>query len=128
MRYLTLVSIVLLALAMPACDGPTAGEISIDLVTPNTSDGAILFKLRAPSSGEFGDVAAACSGCQVFSYRVTESEVYCVVTGSLTSGPLARVVVSNAGARGIYEMTILEVSGVDRRLRSDVGYALKLAH
>ena len=128
MRYLTLVVFVLLALAMPACDGPSAGEISIDLVTPNTSDGAILFKLLTPSSGEFGDVVAACPGCRVFSHRITESEVYCVVTGSLTSGPLVRVVVSNVGARGIYEMTILEVSGVDRRLRSDVGYDLKLAN
>ncbi len=128
MRFLTFAAIVLLAVAVPACDGPTAGELSIDLVTPNNSDGAILFKLRTPASRELGEVTAACSGCQVFPYKISESELYCVVTGALSSGPLVRIAVSDVGVRSAYQVTIEQVSGVDRRIRSTVGYELRLSH
>jgi hypothetical protein len=128
MRLKMLLVLALLGLVATACDGPTAGELSIDLVTPNGNDGAILFKLRTPTSREFGDVTATCTGCEAFAYRVTESELYCVVTGPLTSGPLARIVVSDLSPRSAYQVSILEISGIDRRLRSDVGYELNLSH
>lgn len=123
---------ILLALAAVAalglaCDGPTAGELSVELVTPNSGDGAILFKLEAPASQDFGPVTAACSGCQAFIYRVSEAEVYCVVTGPLTPGPLARITVADVGMRGAFSATILQVAGLDRQLRSDVDYQLRLS-
>lgn len=127
MKLRALVVFALLGLVATACDGPSAGELSIDLVTPNSGDGAILFKVKAPSSLDLGDVTAACSGCQAFFYRLSETELYGAVTGNLTSGPLARLAVSNVGVRSTYEVTILQISGIDRRLRSDVGYELRLS-
>lgn len=126
----THVFLVLSLLVMPllACDGPTAGELSVELITPSTNDGAILFKLRTPSPREFGDVTATCPDCQAFAYRINASEIYCVVTGQLSSGPLARVMVSDVSPRSVYEVTVLEVSGANRRLRSNVGYELRLSH
>jgi hypothetical protein len=127
MRLRSLMALTLLALVAPACDGPTAGEVSIDLVTPSSSDGAIQFKVRTPSSRDLGELTAVCSGCQAFSYRVSESELYGVVTGPLTSGPIARLAVSDLGVSSAYIVTILEISGLDHRLRSDVGYELRLS-
>ena len=127
MRLRTLLVLLLLGLMVPACDGPTAGELSIDLITPSNSDGAILFKVKTPSSKDLGDITAACSGCQAFSYRVSATELYGVVTGPLTSGPLARIAVSDVGVRSAYLLTIVEISGLDHRLRSDVGYELRLS-
>lgn len=127
MRLRILFALALLGLIGLACDGPTAGEITIDLVTPSSNDGAILFRVETSSSEDLGDVTAACSGCQAFSYRVSDTELYCVVTGSLTSGPLARIVVSDVGSKSAYAVAIVEISGLDHRLRSSVGYELRLA-
>ena len=127
MRLRTLVMISVLAMLVPACDGPTAGELSIDLVTPSNSDGAILFRVETPSSKDLGQVTPACSGCDAFSYKVSDSEIYVAVTGALTSGPLARIVVSDVALSGLYAVSIVEIAGRDRRLRSDVGYQLRLS-
>lgn len=127
MRFRTFFALTLLGLLTLACDGPRAGEISIDLVTPNNGDGAILFKVKTPSSKDLGELTAVCSGCQAFSYKVNENELYGVVTGSLTSGPLARLAVSDVGVSSAYVVTIQEISGLDHRSRSDVGYELRLS-
>jgi len=125
-KKLSFVVILFVGLVGVACDGPTAGELSVDLVTPSTTDGAILFKIKAPAAMDVGEVTASCSQCQAFSCRISDTDLYCVVTGDLSSGPLARIAVSNVGIRGAYELTILEVSGRDRRLRSNDGYELRL--
>jgi len=125
-KKLSFIVILLVGLVAFACDGPTAGELSVELVTPSTTDGAILFKIKTPSAMDVGEATASCSQCQAFSYRISDTELYCVVTGDLSSGPLARIAVSNVGIRGAYELTILEVSGRDRRLRSNAGYELRL--
>jgi hypothetical protein len=125
-KKLSFAAIFLIGLMGVACDGPTAGELSVELVTPSTTDGAILFKIKTPAAMDVGEATASCAQCQAFSYRISDTELYCVVTGDLSSGPLARIAVSNVGIRGAYELTILEVSGRDRRLRSNVGYELRL--
>jgi len=125
-KKLSSVVILIVGLVGAACDGPTAGELSVDLVTPSTTDGAILFKIQTPSVMDVGEATASCSQCQAFSYRISDTELYCVVTGNLSSGPLARIAVSNVGIRGAYELTIVEVSGRDRRIRSNVGYELRI--
>ncbi len=127
MKRFIWVLIVLVGLSGSACDGPTAGEIVVDLATPSTTDGAILFKIEVPSSMELGEVTAACSACQAFVYMRSEIELYVVVTGPLSSGPVVRIAVSDAGARSIYAVTLLEVAGLDHRLRSNVGYELRIS-
>lgn len=127
MKKLSFALALIVGTVAAACDGPTAGEFSVDLVTPSATDGAILFRIETPSAMDVGDVTASCSGCRAFPYRISDTELYCVVTGNLTSGPLARIAVSNVGMRSVYEVAILEVSGRDRRLRSIVGYELRLS-
>jgi hypothetical protein len=126
MKRLYFLLVALAGLVGAACDGPTAGEVTVELVTPSTTDGAILFKVEAPSSKDLGEVTAACSGCQAFYYRVSETELYGVVTGPLKSGPVARIAVSDVSVR-VYAVTIVEISGIDQRPRSDVGYELRLS-
>lgn len=124
MRFVIPVLIALMAISVSGCEGPTAGEVAIDLVTPNSGDGAVLFRIETPSTNALGDITAACPGCQAFAYRTGDSEVFCVVTGPLASGPLARVVVSNVGARSGYSVQIIEVADMDHGLRSTEGYEL----
>jgi hypothetical protein len=126
MRLRVVLAVCLLSLALPACDGPTAGEISIDFITPNSSDGAISFRIESASSRELGELSADCEGCRAFSYRLSDSELFCVVAGALATGPLARITVSDVGVRSAYAVTILEVAGQDHRLRSTTGYELLL--
>ena len=128
MKQFTMFMLALLVFLGSACDGPTAGELSIDLVTPSSADGAILFKIRTPSPRELGEVTAVCSGCDAFTYRATASELFCAVTGPLQAGPLVRIAVSDVGMRSVYSVEILEIAGRDHRLRSDVGYELLLSH
>lgn len=111
-----------------ACDGPTAGEISVELVTPNVGDGAIFFKIETPSSNSLGDVTAACPECRAFVYQTNDAEVYCVITGPLTSGPLVRLSVADVSFRTAYAVTVVAVAGSDHELRSSEEYDLRLTH
>ena len=128
MRFRTLFLLSLITISINACEGPTAGEITIDLVAPSSGEGAILFKIETPTSNALGEITAACPGCQAFPYRIGDSEVYCVVTGALTSGPLAKMVVANVGLRSGYFVTIVEVADAEYGLRSTTDYGLRLSH
>ncbi len=123
-KTLALVSIGMLALA---CDGPTAGELTVDLVTPSSTDGAIFFKVEAAASKTVTSIAAACSDCGILTHTVSDSELYGVVTGQLGPGPLVTLTVSDVGSPDAYTLTILEIAGRDRRLRSSTGYELNFA-
>jgi len=127
MRFPALIGLLLLAVGLTSCDGPTAGELSVELVTPSSNDAAILFKIAAQTSEDIAEVSAACGGCEVYTYRVSDDEIYCVVTGDLASGPLARIGVSHVGLGSAYTVEIIDVSGPDLRSRSTVGYELRLS-
>ncbi len=127
MKFLQLLVVVMFGLVAASCDGPTAGEFAIDLVTPSSNDGAILFKVEALASEDLGGVTATCSGCQAYTYKVSETELFCAVTGPLSPGPLVRMAVSHVGVTSAYSVEILEVTGTDRQPRSTEGYELRLS-
>lgn len=126
MKRLFAVALCSLVLAGTSCDEPNAGELLVELATPNASDGAIAFRVESSYAVDVTGVTAACTGCQAFMHRVSDSDFYCVVTGPLTSGPLVRLAVSNVVLRSAYKVTIEEIAGLDHRLRSPTGYELRL--
>lgn len=126
MKPRTMPILAIVALIGLACDGPTEGELTLELVTPSNTDGAILFRVDVAESKSVTGITAVCSGCQVLSYSPSDAEFYGVVTGSLGAGSVARLSVSDINTPDAYTISILEIAGRDRRIRSDVGYGLSI--
>ena len=121
---------VLAALALPlvlaTCSGPTAGDLTVSLVTPNSDDGAIVMQVTAAQSKEITAAAAACTGCTIFSEQVSSTELRAVVTGNLAAGPLARISVTDTGSPKSYTVQIVQVASRSYQLRSTSGYSLSI--
>jgi hypothetical protein len=111
-------------LAGAACEGPTEprpGVLDVVLTTPNTGDGAMLFAIEGP----LDSVEAA--GFSTFSSRLSASLERVIVTGTLTSGVVARIHVPDVNARGGYRTTVQQVAdGSTFALRDTTGYRLAL--
>jgi hypothetical protein len=113
-------------LAALACDGPTAGEVSLVLTTPNQDDGAISFTVQASAPNEITGVSATCDGCQAFTYAISATEVRAIITGNISAGPIARVSVLNGAPNQAYRVTVREVAGRQFDARSGAGYTLSV--
>lgn len=118
------VSVIVAAAVVGSCDGPSAGDIVFELTTPNQNDGAIQFTITSVAPAAIVDVAAECTGCQVFTVPVSETEVRGVLLGTVVAGPALRVTVSDRKDVG-YAATVLAVSDRQSNLRSVVGYTLR---
>jgi hypothetical protein len=117
----------LAALLAAACfDGPSAGEVTLVLRTPNTNDGAISFAVTVAAPNEVTGVSAACDGCEVFYTRVSSTELRGIVTGDLVSGPLVRVAVAQGGPNQAYRVDVLEVANRQFDVVPPTGYTLAL--
>ncbi len=108
----------LVALALAGCGGPEAGELVIDLTTPNNDDGAIQFTITATPGKEVASVTAACTGCQVFTRSVSVTELRGIITGPITRGSVLRVTVSDIGKPEAYTARVLQVASRSYDLRS----------
>lgn len=114
-------------LALGAClDAPTAGEVSVELISPNADDGAILFIVHTAAPSELTDATGACQGCQAFVHAVSATEFRVIVTGPLATGPIARLRVANAAPTTAFRVEVREVARRDYQTRSPAGYRLKL--
>lgn len=113
------------AVAVSTCDsGPTAGDITFDLTTPNTNDGAIQFIAKATAPDSLTGVTAACTGCQVFTVTVSATEIRGVVTGDISGGALVHLSVTDAGKSDPYTMSV--VAAASRTFVVQAGaYSLK---
>lgn len=109
-----------------SCDGPTAGEVTLALITPNADDGAVAFVVNIPAPNEITGVSAACGGCEVFSTQVTPTELRGIVTGDLSAGPLVRLAVAQAGPHQTYRAEVLAVATRQFADRSPGGYTLSV--
>ena len=78
---------------------PVAGELSVDLATPNNDDGALLVKITGNTASTVTGVSVACSGCRIFSAVVSDTEVRAVITGAIAAGTVARVSVPTSTRR-----------------------------
>jgi hypothetical protein len=112
-RFLLSVLAVTLAATLSCDSGPTAGELDIHLTTPTNDDGAIRFVVTAQSPHVLEEVSAACVGCEVFTRKLSDTEIRVILFGSLATGIVARVMVSNTRAPSGYTLTLQEVAGAD---------------
>lgn len=112
-RRATVRLILVLAAAVVAgsCDsGPKSGEIVAELTSPHASLGAASFRVTTVEPYSIESVTAACTGCRVFTVRVTERELRGVVTGTFSAGPLLRVLVSDRDVQGVYSAMLMELA------------------
>lgn len=111
-------------LAAGCFDGPTAGEVTLVLGTPNTNDGAVAFVVMVPAPNEVTGASPACDGCDVFYTRVSGTELRGIVTGDLVPGPVVRVAVAQGGPNQAYRVDVLEVANRQFALVPPLGYTL----
>ncbi|MBI2615065.1 MAG: hypothetical protein HYW52_05215 [Gemmatimonadetes bacterium] len=114
------------ALALSCFDGPTAGEVTLSLVTPNTDDGAVAFMVTVPAPNEITGASAACDGCDVFVAKVSATELRGIVTGDLAAGPVVRLAVSQAGPDQVYHVQVLAVASRQFAERAPSRYTLSV--
>lgn len=112
------------ALAVSCFDGPSAGEVTLSLTTPATDDGAIAFVVTVPAPNEITGASPACGGCEVFTTRVSATELRGIVTGDLSAGPVVRLAVAQAGPNQVYRVQVLAVASRGFAERSPTSYAL----
>jgi hypothetical protein len=93
-----------------ACDGPSAGEVTLVLRTPNTDDGAIAFSVMVAAPNEVTGATAVCDGCDVFYTKVSRTELRGIVTGDLVAGPLVRLSVAQGGPNEVYRLDVVDVA------------------
>jgi hypothetical protein len=97
-------------LALGCLDGPTPGEVTLALQSPNQDDGAISFVIKAAAPNEVTGVTAICEGCDAFVARVSATELRAILTGNLTAGPVARVTVMDGSPNQVYSAELIDVS------------------
>ncbi len=108
-----------------ACDsGPTAGNLTVDITTPIPNLGAVSFVVTSVEPATIDTVTAACSSCEVFTTRVSTTEVRGVVTGTVVAGPLLTIAVPDTKQLAAYSAQLLEASEPDYELSSVTGMAL----
>lgn len=112
------------ALALSCFEGPAAGEVTLSLTTPHTDDGAVAFVVTVPAPNEITGASPACAGCEVFTTRVSATELRGIVTGDLSAGPVARLAVAQAGPNQAYLVQVLAVASRQFAERTPTGYTL----
>jgi hypothetical protein len=115
-----------LALVGLSCDGTKAGELGVDLTTPNSDDGAVQFTAIAAAPLSITGGTASCSGCKLFLVKVSDTQYKGVVTGNIGAGALFRLGVSDTKKPANYSVVINAVSSRTSVLRTASGYSATL--
>ena len=127
MRKLRALLIPLAVVMAVGCDsGPQAGDLTMQLVSPVEDLGAFSFRITAVEPTMIDTVTAACSGCTVFTSRISGSEMQGVVTGDIGPGAVLRVSVSDTKLPEAYVGQVLEASAPDYELVSVTGMELTI--
>jgi hypothetical protein len=115
-----------LSAVLLSCDsGPDAGELAFELISPAVDDRAIMFEVTAVEPSTVEGLTAACTECQAFWHKVSDTRLKGILIGQLGAGPVGRVSVSDVGDRGAYTLTLLDVAGADLELRSTADRSLQ---
>ncbi len=118
----------LLALLVVGCGGdkttgPVAGDLTLTLTTPGTSDGAVLIRVTGPVES-----ITPVSGYLLESEPLSGGMTRLVIVGSIVAGPIARIRVPDVNAVGTYLTLVEQVA--DRNtfaLLSTAGYAVSVS-
>jgi hypothetical protein len=121
------VAVGLAVLGLSCKDGPSAGELAVDLTTPNSDDGAIQFVANGSNGATISALSQACSGCKLFIVKVSDTQYKGVITGNLSAGTLFRASLSDAKHPANYSVSIIAVSNRTFGMRAALsGYSLAL--
>jgi hypothetical protein len=104
--------------------GPLAGDLVFQFGTPNADDGAVQFRIVATTPNTLTGVAAACTGCRVFKEQVSDTEIRGIVVGTLSTGDLLRVSVSDTKTPELYAATVVRVASSSYVVKTGAGYSL----
>jgi hypothetical protein len=116
-----------LAVAAASCkEGPQAGDLSVNLTTPNSDDGAMQFTATATSPTTITGLSGACANCKLFIVKVSDTQYKGVVTGTIVSGTLFKLSVSDTRTPSSYSVTVDAASSQSYVLRSGSGYSVTL--
>lgn len=97
---------------------PTPGMLTLQLITPNSADGAVRLVLDGP---DIGLITAVQADAMVFT-RSSGSQRSIAVLGTTVTGGLLRFEVPDVNQASRYQATLVEVAGVSgSELRSDLG-------
>lgn len=128
-RHLGATAVIALAALLVAggcTTAPVAGELSVNLATPNADDGAILVRITGSGAAVVTGATAACTGCRIFAAKVSDTELKVVITGTIAAGAVARVSVSDVNTPASYGVQILDVASRTYVKRATTGYSLTL--
>jgi len=114
------------ALLVTACkEGPTAGQLAVNLTTPNSDDGAIQFTAEATAPATITSVGSSCAGCKLFVVKVNDNQYKGILTGSISAGTLFRLGASDT--KGVYKVNINAVASRSYASRNNLtGYSATL--
>lgn len=107
-------------------EGPKAGELEVQLTTPNSDDGAIQFTATAVAPLQLNELTAACSGCKLFLVKISNTDYRGVITGNIAAGTFMRLSVPDTKARSSYSVQINAVASRTSAIRSVNGYSVLL--
>lgn len=103
--------------------GPTAGTFDVRLATPNGDDGAVLFTI---SGGPIEAVEPL--DYRVYSARVDANTHRVIVTGDITSGPVARIRIADDRQLPRYSASVNQVAARATYVQRDpTSYVLTFA-
>jgi len=104
--------------------GPVAGTLTVRLSTPSAGpDGAIMLTIVGPVAITS---AEAPSGLRVFHNGFGTNATSVAVTGTLPTGPILTIGVTDISQAAQYTAVIQQVAAADHQLRALAGYALTI--
>jgi hypothetical protein len=105
--------------------GPTAGSLTVSLVTPNSDDGAVLLTLTGPN---LANAQSASSSYRLYWRLVSPGEVRAILVGNLTAGAVLTVDVDDLSKIGQYSGTVVEAASRSDVVRASMaGYGVTFA-
>jgi hypothetical protein len=131
MRHTRLAALLVAGALLSSCggsgepSGPTSGVLSLTLNTPNSGDGAILFRINGGQVDSIAGSAMVANGSyNTFTGNVTRV----VIAGPITDGAIAYLFVPDVGKVANYTVTIEQVvADSNYAQRSTAGYSMAVA-
>lgn len=129
MRRILGVLVVVAAAAAAGCkdQGPVAGELSVQLTSPRTTDRAVLFRVTGPAHGVKGWTASANYHVISDTSATGDTSWIAVITSQgtfLASGEIARFEVPDTRRAGSYVISLTEAAAADYSVGAFAGMAL----
>ena len=115
-----------LSLLLTSCSGdgtgPASGTLDVDLTSPNTDDGAVLLTI---AGGPVESIEALVGA--TYKAKIDENTLRVVVTGSVTSGTIARLHIADMSQAARYSAAISQVAVRSTYVaREPAGYSITL--